>query len=159
MEVYWKHRFVNPWMGLIDILPLCYSQPVVIHLELASHDSTPSDPRVQIFDQQSVFCFHIPLLSPTVSPRKEFSVFWFDAELDRKWPWLTSQKWGALGAAVQWWISLWWTHQRHCSSKGCRVFGPNSVLREDWIHRLIIKHQISHVFWISWVGGVEQMTL
>lgn len=85
MEMSWKHLFVSPWMGLIDISPpsLSYSVPVVIHLELASHDSTPSDPRIQLFDQQSLFCFHIPPLSPTVSPHKDFIVFWYDAGPDR----------------------------------------------------------------------------
>ena len=67
-------------MGLIDIFSphLRYSLPVVIHLELASHDSTPSDPRIQLFDQQSLFCFHIPPISPPLPlylPRKEFIVF------------------------------------------------------------------------------------
>ena len=164
MEMSWKHLFVSPWMGLIDIFSphLRYSLPVVIHLELASHDSTPSDPRIQLFDQQSLFCFHIPPISPPLPlylPRKEFIVFWFDAGLDGIWPRLTGQGCGALGAVVQWWRSPWGTHQRQCSSKGCTVSSPSSALTGDWIHQLIIKPQISHVFWISWVGGVEQMTL
>lgn len=80
----------------------CYLLPVVIHLELASHNITLPDPRIQLYNHQSLFCFQIPPLSPTVSPHKDFIVFWFDAELDRIWPWLTGQGCGALGAVVQW---------------------------------------------------------
>lgn len=136
-----------------------YSPPVGIHLELASHDNAPSDPRIQLYHQPSLFCFHIPPLSLTVSPHEEFIVFWFDADLDGEWPRLTSQRCGALGAVVQWWRRLRGSHQGWCSLKGCTVSSPSSALTGDWIHQLIIKPQISNVFWISWVGKVEQMTL
>lgn len=137
----------------------CYLLPVVNHLELARHDTTPSDPKIQLYDQQSLFWFHIPPLSPTVSTHKEFIALWFDAGLDGIWPWLTGQGCGALGAVVQWWRSPWGTHQRQCASKGCTVSNPTSALTGDWIHQLIIKPQISHVFWISSAAEMEQMTL
>lgn len=161
MEMSWKHLFVSLWMGLIDILPpsllfTACGDPSRISQSL-HHSPWPENPI--IWPPISAFPPHFSPLSPTVSPHKEFIVFWFDAGLDGICPWLTGQGCGALGAVVQWWRSPWGTHQRQCSSKGCTVSSPSSALTGDWIHQLIIKPQISHVFWISWVGGLEQMTL
>lgn len=84
-------------MALIDIFPLHSLLPMVIHLELASHDSAPFSTWIQLLDQELQIYVTIPL-----PPRKDFIVFWFDAGIDIIWLWLTGQGCGALGAVVQW---------------------------------------------------------
>lgn len=48
-------------MGLIDIFLLRFLLPMVIHLELAGHDSAPVCTWIQLLDQELQIYVNIPL--------------------------------------------------------------------------------------------------